>query len=110
CERKRIPTKKPFGELTAKQKQLIIDGDGDFKRIRGWFRRLERRSYRMHVRVLLARYRAYLLCPECQSSRLKPDALHYRIEDKDIAQINAMSVRAAHRFCSELKPTGLIDQ
>ncbi len=110
CERKRIPTKKPFGELTGKQKQLIIDGDGDFKGIRGWFRRLERRSYRMHVRVLLARYRAYLLCPECQGSRLKPDALHYRIEGKDIAQINAMSVGAAHRFFSELKPTGAMDQ
>ena len=110
CECKRIPTKKPFGELTGKQKQLIIDGDGDFKGIRGWFRRLERRSYRMHVRVLLARYRAYLLCPECQGSRLKPDALHYRIEGKDIAQINAMSVGAAHRFFSELKPTGAMDQ
>ena len=110
CERKRIPTKKPFGELTGKQKQLIIDGDGDFKGIRGWFRRLERRSYRMHVRVLLARYRAYLLCPECQGSRLKPDALHYRIEGKDIAQINAMSVGAAHRFFSELRPTGAMDQ
>ena len=110
CERKRIPTKKPFGELTGKQKQLIIDGDGDFKGIRGWFRRLERRSYRMHVRVMLARYRAYLLCPECQGSRLKPDALHYRIEGKDIAQINAMSVGAAHRFFSELKPTGAMDQ
>jgi len=110
CDRKRIPTKKPFGELTGKQKQLIIDGDGDFKGIRGWFRRLERRSYRMHVRVLLARYRAYLLCPECQGSRLKPDALHYRIEGKDIAQINAMSVGAAHRFFSELRPTGAMDQ
>src|SRR5437660_5054627 len=110
CERKRIPTKKPFGELTGKQKQLIIDGDGDFKGIRGWFRRLERRSYRMHVRVLLARYRAYLLCPECQGSRLKPDALHYRIEGKDIAQINAMHVGAADRFFSELKPTGAMDQ
>ena len=92
CERKKVPTKKPWGELSDKQKQLVIDGDGDYKGIRGWFRRLERKSYRMHVRVLLARYRAYLPCPDCQGTRLKPDALHYRIDGKDIAQVNALSV------------------
>ena len=110
CDRKRIPTKKPFGELTEKQRQLIMDGDGDYKGIRGWFRRLERKSYRMHVRVLLSRYRAYLLCPDCQGSRLKPDALHYRIEGKDIAQVNAMNVSEAHGFFTRLKPTGAKDQ
>jgi excinuclease ABC subunit A len=110
CERKKIPTKKPYGELTDRQKQLIVDGDGEYKGIRGWFRRLERRSYRMHVRVLLARYRAYLLCPECEGSRLKPDGLHYRIAGKNIAQVNAMSVAEASRFFNDLKPAGNLDQ
>ncbi len=110
CERKRIPAKKPYGELSAQQKRLILEGEGEFKGIRGWFRRLERKSYRMHVRVLLSRYRAYLLCPDCQGSRLKPDALHYRINGKDIAQVNAMNVAEAQRFFNELKPAGAIDQ
>jgi excinuclease ABC subunit A len=110
CERKKIPAQKPYGELTEKQKQLIINGDGEYRGIRGWFRRLERRSYRMHVRVMLARYRAYLLCPECQGSRLKSDALHYRVEGKNIAQVNAMSVGEAHGFFNELKPAGALDQ
>jgi excinuclease ABC subunit A len=110
CDRKRIPTKRPFGELTEKQKQLILEGDGDYKGIRGWFRRLERKSYRMHVRVLLSRYRAYLLCPDCEGSRLKPDALHYRIEGKNIAQVNAMNVGEAHLFFTELQPAGAKDQ
>jgi excinuclease ABC subunit A len=110
CERRKIPTKKPWGELTDKQKKLVIEGDDEYKGIRGWFRRLERKSYRMHVRVLLARYRAYLMCPECQGSRVKSDALHYRIDGKDIAQINAMSVGAAQRFFQELKPPGALDQ
>ncbi len=110
CERKRIPIKKPFGELTDRQKQLILEGDGDYKGIRGWFRRLERKSYRMHVRVLLSRYRAYRLCPACQGSRLKPESLHYRIAGKDIAQINAMNVGEAHRFFTDLKPAGAKDQ
>ena len=102
CERKRIPAKKPYGELTDKQKQLIIDGDGQYKGIRGWFQRLERKSYRMHVRVFLARYRAYLLCPECRGSRLKPDALNFRIDGKTIFEINSMSVGEAHRFFENL--------
>jgi excinuclease ABC subunit A len=110
CERKKIPTKKPWGELPDKQKNFIIEGDGEYKGIRGWFRRLERKSYRMHVRVLLARYRAYLICPECQGRRLKTDALHYRIDGKDIAQVSAMSVGAAQRFFRELKPAGALDQ
>ncbi|MGH7795959.1 MAG: excinuclease ABC subunit UvrA [Candidatus Binatia bacterium] len=110
CERKKIPAKKPWGELTDKQKNLVIEGDGEYKGIRGWFRRLERKSYRMHVRVLLARYRAYLMCPECQGSRLKTDALHYRIDGKDIAQVNAMSVGGAQRFFQQLKPAGALDE
>ena len=110
CERKKIPSKKPWAELTDKQKNLIVEGDGEYKGIRGWFRRLERKSYRMHVRVLLARYRAYLICPECRGSRLKADALHYRIDGKDIAQVNAMSVGAAELFFQQLKPAGALDQ
>ena len=110
CERKKIPTKKPWGELTDAQRQLVIDGDGEYRGIRGWFRRLERRSYRMHVRVLLARYRAYLICPECNGSRLKADALNYRIDGKDIAQVNAMNVGVAHEFFTELRPAGALDQ
>jgi excinuclease ABC subunit A len=110
CERKKVPVRKPWGELTDKQKQLVIEGAGEYKGIRGWFGRLERKSYRMHVRVLLARYRAYLMCPDCNGTRLKPDALHYRIDGKDVAQVSAMSVSAAHRFFHDLKPTGALDQ
>jgi excinuclease ABC subunit A len=110
CERNKVPTKKPWGELTDKQKQLVVEGAGEYKGIRGWFRRLERKSYRMHVRVLLARYRAYLLCPDCRGSRLKGDALYYRIDGKDVAQVSAMNVAAAHRFFQDLKPAGALDQ
>src|SRR5437899_180834 len=110
CERKRIPEKKPFMELSEKQKKLILEGDGEYKGVRGGFRRLERKSYRRHVRVFLARYRTYLLCPQCQGTRLKPAALDFRIEGKNVAEINAMSVGEAHDFFEELKPPASMDK
>ncbi|MBI2088218.1 MAG: excinuclease ABC subunit UvrA [Deltaproteobacteria bacterium] len=110
CERRRIPVKKPFRDLSEKHQRVIMDGDRDFRGVRGWFRRLERKSYRMHVRVFLSRYRTYLLCPDCKATRLKPDALYFRIEGKNIAEVSGMSVAEAHRFFHELKPTGPMDQ
>ncbi|MGH7830376.1 MAG: hypothetical protein ACREP8_09385 [Candidatus Binatia bacterium] len=110
CERKRIPTKKPFAELSEKQKRLILDGNGDYKGVRGWFRRLERKSYRMHVRVFLSRYRGYFLCPMCQGSRLKPDALYFRIGGKNVAEISAMGVGEACLFFDALTLSGEKDQ
>jgi len=110
CERKRIPTDKPFHQLKEKQKDLILNGNGQFGGVRGWFRRMERRSYRMHVRVFLARYRMYLLCPECKGTRMKPEALTFRIQEKNIADINGMSVGEATRFFEQLKLTGQKDQ
>ena len=50
------------------------------------------------------------MCPDCQGTRLKSDALHYRIDGKDVAQVSAMSVAAAHRFFQELQPAGALDQ
>ncbi|MFQ5539719.1 MAG: excinuclease ABC subunit UvrA, partial [Candidatus Binatia bacterium] len=110
CERKRIPTEKPFHELRERQKKLILEGDGVYKGVRGWFRRLERKSYRMHVRVFLARYRTYLICIECQGTRLKPEALSFRIEGKSVADITRMNVGEACRFIEQLKLTGQRDQ
>jgi excinuclease ABC subunit A len=110
CARRRIPATQPYQELGEEQKRLIIDGDGDYKGVRGWFRRLERKSYRMHVRVFLSRYRAYLLCPQCQGTRLRPEALYFRIEGKNVAEVNAMSVAEAHRFFHNLKLSGQADQ
>ena len=110
CGRRRIPVTKPFRELSERQKKLIIDGDGDFKGIRGWFRRLERKSYRMHVRVFLSRYRAYLLCLQCQGTRLKPEALHFRVAGRNVAEINALSVGEAHRLFQDLRLSAQADQ
>src|SRR5262249_55787885 len=47
--------------------------------VRGFFRWLESKTYKMHVRVLLSRYRAYVTCPKCNGGRYQPEALNYKI-------------------------------
>ncbi|MDP2137277.1 MAG: excinuclease ABC subunit UvrA, partial [Candidatus Didemnitutus sp.] len=81
-----LPTDVPFARLTPDQQAFVIDGspgyDGETKAwpeywygLKGFFRYLEKTTYKMHVRVFLSRYRAYNSCPECHGTRLQPEAL-----------------------------------
>jgi excinuclease ABC subunit A len=79
-----IPTDIPWRDLTADQRRWVIEGEGSWED-RKWygvtrfFTWLESKSYKMHVRVLLSRYRTYTHCRACGGSRLKPDALLWRL-------------------------------
>ena len=91
CRLRGVPTDVAFTDLPRRWQDWVINGDPDYgqdKRhewpnawygIKGYFRWLESKSYKMHVRVLLSRYRAYLSCPDCQGKRLQPEALLYRV-------------------------------
>ncbi|HXI02490.1 MAG TPA: excinuclease ABC subunit UvrA, partial [Candidatus Saccharimonadales bacterium] len=98
CRRRGIPTRVPFRDLKEAHRRLVVEGDGDFYGIRGFFAWLEGRTYRMHIRVLLSRYRAYVVCPECRGMRLREEALRYRIRGLDLARIYALAVEDASRF------------
>ncbi len=84
-----LPINVPFAQLTEEQKAFVIDGspgyDGETKAwpkywygLKGFFRYLEKTTYKMHVRVFLSRYRAYNECPECHGARLQPEALCWK--------------------------------
>jgi excinuclease ABC subunit A len=103
CRKQRIPTNVPWEDLQGEQRQRIIDGAGAYYGIRGWFRWLEGRTYKMHVRVFLARYRDYKLCPACDGSRLKPDALLFEIGGHSIADVQRMSIAEAAAYFLELR-------
>ncbi len=92
CRSKKIPTKRPFQDLSESHRNLIIEGAGKFHGIRGWFRWLEGRTYKMHVRVFLARYRSYKLCPDCEGGRLQGDALNYRVGGRTIVDLHRMPI------------------
>lgn len=102
CRQNKIPIDTPFQELTAEQQSAIIDGTDRYHGIRGFFNRLESKTYKMHVRVFLSRYRSYRICPSCNGTRFKVAALLYRLNDLHLGQLYALNVNAASRFFASL--------
>lgn len=98
CRRNKIPTDLPFRRLAEDQKKAIIDGTDDYYGIRGFFRWLESKTYKMHVRVYLSRYRTYRICPDCRGTRFREDTLLYRLIGLNIAEIYALNVNQALDF------------
>ncbi|MCX8071304.1 MAG: excinuclease ABC subunit UvrA [Candidatus Binatia bacterium] len=110
CVRRKIPLHRPWRELTPEQRNLVIEGDDQFFGVKGWFRWLEGRTYKMHVRVFLSRYRSYRLCPACRGGRLKPEATWYRIAGRTLVDVQRMSVDEAHGFFGSLEFSGSGDE
>ncbi|NVM22168.1 MAG: excinuclease ABC subunit UvrA [Desulfobacterales bacterium] len=107
CRRKKIPTDIPFERLKEAQKQAIIEGTSSYYGVRGFFRWLESRTYKMHVRVFLSRYRSYNICPACGGTRFREEALLYRLGGLNIGELYAMSVDEASKFFEKLRvPAG----
>jgi excinuclease ABC subunit A len=102
CRRQKIPLDKPFQNLSAAQQHALIAGTSSYYGIEGYFRWLENRTYKMHVRVFLSRYRSYDICPKCNGTRFKDDTLLYRLGDRTIAQVYALNVGQALDFFERL--------
>ncbi len=98
-----VPLDVPWEDLTPDQQTFIVSGDGKFWGIRGFFEHLERKKYKLHVRVFLSRYRGYSVCSECSGLRLRREARQVRIGDHNICQVTAMTVEGATRFFSQLQ-------
>jgi excinuclease ABC subunit A len=104
AKKARVPLDLPIKKLSAAQRTWLFDGDElgyphGFWGLRGWFKWLETRTYKMHVRVLLSRYRSYDPCPSCQGTRFKAASHAYKLEGRSIAEFFALSVRDAHAMC-----------
>ncbi len=89
------------GQARAKSR---ADGD-DFEGVRGFFRWLEKKKYKVHVRVFLSRYRGYLTCPDCAGTRLRREARDVHVGGITIDKASARTVRDAAQFFTELKLT-----
>src|SRR6202047_1041041 len=100
-----IPLDVPWADLEEEHKRLILSGEGKFLGVRGFFNHLERKKYKLHVRVFLSRYRGYSTCSVCGGARLRVEARQVRINGKNICQVTSMTVEEASKFFSEVKLT-----
>lgn len=100
-----LPIDVPFAELTEDQLRIIIEGvpERNFGGLNGFFRWLERRKYKMHLRVFLSRWRSYRLCPACGGARLRPEALAVRVSGRTFADVCGLKIRDALKFFNELQ-------
>ncbi|MDE2070610.1 MAG: excinuclease ABC subunit UvrA [Gammaproteobacteria bacterium] len=84
AKKRGVPLDVPWQELAGKHRRWVIEGEGSWEE-RKWygatrfFKWLESKSYKMHIRVLLSKYRAYTTCPDCAGARLRPEALYFRV-------------------------------
>lgn len=105
AHRRGIPTDIPWQDLSEDQKQWVLEGEGSWEDnkwygAKRFFEWLETKSYRMHIRVLLSKYRAYEICPACNGARLKPEALLWRIGEGDGLTIHELMLLAVDECAS----------
>src|SRR5436309_5979760 len=95
AKKKKIPLDVPWMDLTPEAREWVWSGAGkdrSFVNLTDFFHWLEGRTYKVHVRVLLARYRSYEPCPECLGTRLRPEAVAVRLEERTLPELTGMSV------------------
>jgi excinuclease ABC subunit A len=105
CRKRRLPLDLPWNELSAEDREWIWSGAGNFSNLDDFFHWLEQRTYKVHVRVLLARYRSYTPCPDCGGTRLRPEALAVRLEERRLPELTAMSIEQLRAWLRERRWT-----
>jgi excinuclease ABC subunit A len=117
ARKRAIPLDTPWRELTDAQRAWVIDGEGEWTKnvwygVRRFFAWLETRAYKMHIRVLLSRYRSYTECAACRGARLKPEALLWRIGSPgiNIRELMLLPIDQSRRFFATLALPAPLDE
>jgi excinuclease ABC subunit A len=112
-----IPLDTPWRELTAEQRRWVIEGEGKWAKevwygVKRFFEWLETKAYKMHIRVLLSRYRAYSLCGACGGARLRPESLLWRLGEPglNVHEIMLQPIERTRAFIDALRLPGAMDQ
>ncbi len=100
-----IPMNVPFVDLSEEQKNAVFAGKKKWRGVRGFFKWLDTKKYKLHVRVFLAKYRGYTICPECHGGRLRQEARNVKIASLSLPEVVAMSIKDAAVFFDSLKLT-----
>jgi excinuclease ABC subunit A len=102
-----VPMNVPWRELPEAARETVLRGNNQrvpgFVGVYGFFAQMERKKYKLHVRVMLSKYRGYAECPDCRGQRLRAEARSVRIEGKNICQATALTIAEAKAFFAALK-------
>lgn len=96
----------PWRDLTRRERELVWEGHGRFMGVKGFFRKLDRKKYKMHVRVFMARYRSYVVCDACRGTRLRPEALRVILGGVDIGTLMKGTVSEVRAWLQGLDLSG----
>jgi excinuclease ABC subunit A len=115
AKKRGIPLDTPWYALNEDQKKWVLDGEGKWEKkvwygAKRFFEWLETKAYKMHVRVLLSRYRAYTPCTACNGSRLKPEALNWRVGGKNVHELMLMPLDRTREFFDALTLPAPLDE
>jgi len=97
-----VPIDVPWFDLTEPQQRFIEEGRGSWAGVRGFFAELERKKYKLHVRVFLSKYRGYATCPDCRGQRLRAEARAVLLSGKNICELCALTITEAQEFLDSL--------
>jgi excinuclease ABC subunit A len=100
-----MPMDVPWNELDREHQRLVIEGEGRFLGVRGFFNYLERKKYKLHVRVFLSRYRGYSVCSTCNGARLRMEARQVKINGQNIRDVSSLTIEDASKFFEALELT-----
>ena len=98
-----VPLDVPWRELPEAARETVLRGKGSFAGVYGFFAQMERKRYKLHVRVMLSKYRGYAECPDCRGQRLRAEARSVRIDGLNICQATALTIAQAKEFFAELR-------
>jgi excinuclease ABC subunit A len=117
AKKRGIPIDVPWADLSEEQRRWVIDGEGDWSKkvwygIKRFFAWLETKAYKMHIRVLLSRYRSYTECGACAGARLKPDALLWRLgaPGQSIRELMLKPIDECREFFAHLQLPAPLDE
>ncbi|MGC1389293.1 MAG: hypothetical protein WA807_14880, partial [Steroidobacteraceae bacterium] len=117
ARKRAVPVDTPWRDLTDAQRAWVLDGEGEWTKnvwygVKRFFAWLETKAYKMHIRVLLSRYRSYTECSACRGARLKPEALLWRIGAPgiNIRELMLLPIDECRRFFAGLALPPPLDQ
>ncbi len=105
-----VPLDVPWHDLPEEAQEIVLRGKGSFVGVHGFFAQMERKKYKLHVRVMLSKYRGYAECPDCRGQRLRAEARAVRLNGKNICQATALTIAKAKEFFEALKLTPMQEE